>query len=117
MKGEGVGIKEMCCPICGKTFAVICEGRWAYKRGTTGSATIYYCSYGCTVKAEREREEKAARSNGVRAQQRAKRLERLMYIEAMLKNGMTYTEIAKKLGLTTKYVRTIYEDYQKTQSN
>lgn len=116
MKGEGVGIKEMCCPICGKVFAVLCEGRWTYKWGETGGATIYYCSYGCTVKAEREREEKAAHSNGVRAQQRAKRLERLMYIDAMLKNGMSFIEIAEKLDLTPKYVRTIYEEYKYTQS-
>lgn len=117
MKGEGVGIKEMCCPICGKTFAMICEGRWAYKHGTTGSATIYYCSYGCTLKADREREERASHSNGKRAQQRAKRLERLMYIETMSKNGMTYSEIARKLGLTTKYVCQIYDEYLETKSN
>ena len=115
-KDEFIGIREMRCPICGKVFAVVCAERWTYKRKTGSVATIYYCSYGCTVKADREREEKTSRSNGKRAQRRAKMLEKGMYIDTMRKNGTAYEEIAEKLGMTIKNVHRIYDEYQNIQS-
>lgn len=114
-KDEFIGIKEMRCPICGKVFAVVCAERWTYKRRPGGNATIYYCSYGCTVKADREREERT-RSNGEMSQRRAKRLEKGMYIDTMHKNGMTYAEIAEELGVSIKYAHHVHEDYQIYQS-
>lgn len=110
-KDEIVGIKEMSCPICGKVFAVVCTERWVYKRRFEAGATVYYCSYGCTVKADREREERT-RSNGEMAQRQSKRLEKGMYIEALRENGMTYSEIAKKLRVSIKYAHQLHEEYQ-----
>ena len=113
---EFVGIKEMRCPICGKVFAVVCAERWTYKRKTGSDATIYYCSYGCTLKADREREEKTPCSNGRRAQQRAKMLEKGMYIDTMHKNGMTYEDIADKLGMALRNVHRVYDEYKNYKS-
>lgn len=111
-KDEIVGIKEMRCPICGKVFAMVCTERWVYKRRFDERATVYYCSYGCTVKADREREEQSSGQSGEKAKKRQKTVEKGMYIEAMRENGMTYSEIAKKLGVSLKYAHQLHEEYQ-----
>lgn len=112
VKDDGIGVREMCCPVCGKVFAVMCPENWVYRYKFKNTATVYYCSYSCTARAEREREERAAGHHaGVRAQQRAKRLERGMYIAAMRDAGFTYDQIAAKLGVSKKYVERIYMEY------
>ncbi len=108
---DGIGVREMCCPVCGKVFAVMCPENWVYRYKFKNAATVYYCSYSCSTKAEREREEAAGRRAGVRAQQRAKRLERGMYIAAMRDADFTYEQIAAKLDVSKKYVEQIYAEY------
>ena len=55
------------CPLCGTEFYARAE--WVYKRGYRNHKPVYYCSYTCVTRYDREEEEKKqkrkeARKNG-----------------------------------------------------
>lgn len=117
MKRDALGVQEFTCPVCGKVFAISCTELWVYKRTMyTTKETNYYCSYNCTLKADREREEIPVRKTGIKAQQRAKAMERGKRIDAMRSAGCTWQSIGDKLGISKQNAMRIHEGYLNKKS-
>lgn len=53
------------CPVCGREFSVDLPAEWAYQktiaRRSRSSVVLYFCSWGCMRKWEKEKEEKHER--------------------------------------------------------
>jgi len=90
---------ERVCPVCKAVF--MARSIWAYQRGCN-ETLVFYCSWRCMRKADREKEEKqkAAKSSGLHVSRPYVRLtdEEKEIVTEMLLNGYQVKDIAAMFG-------------------
>ena len=87
---------ERKCPVCGKTFWIM-DANWSYKQVIKAlKGTVWFCSWGCMRKYEKEKPQLSGR--GLRETNRQR-------VMQALDDGLNVKEIAVMLDISPETVR------------
>lgn len=99
---------EKVCPVCGKTFGLPHEGKWAYRIDSQHRKKTYLCSWSCQLAEESRLEvEKVKKKAGKTLITGETDVDKLR--EARLSAGLSQKELAARIGVVTSTV-TQYEN-------
>lgn len=101
---ETLGLYPRTCKTCGKKFESKKEYAWKCRQETYSTKTHYFCSYGCMREYEKKVEKKVE-------QKRIGPTKRQEEFLELLNSGLGVVEIARRLGVTERRVRTVRDEW------
>ncbi len=95
-------IPEKLCPVCGRRYILRCKSEWAYVscRGLTHQ--IFFCSWKCMRRHEKEAEERKEARRQKQLNQTRISTEKQREVMLLVRRGLGAGEIAELAGITKR---------------